>query len=140
MVVDLAIECDDEPAAFGKHRLPARIREIDNSEPAMPERDPGVAIPPEPFAIGAAMAQARRHLPDRTQVRGSRSVRRLKYPGDPAHDSNSDACVRRRGARRAEDQANGQREPDDWMTQDKMAYAENGERSHQCGQGIELRS
>jgi hypothetical protein len=48
--------------------LVARIREVDNGEPAMPERDPGVAIPPEAFAIGAAMAQACRHLPDRTQI------------------------------------------------------------------------
>src|SRR5437879_6885603 len=46
--------------------------------------------------------------------------------------------MRRLMARRAEDQANDKCEPDDWMTQDEMAYAENGERGHHCGQGVEL--
>src|ERR1700730_11532386 len=41
VIVDLAIERNDEPAAVRKHRLPARVGKVDDGEPAMPERNSG---------------------------------------------------------------------------------------------------
>src|SRR5215207_8843342 len=113
MIVDLAIEGDDEPTALGKHRLPACIRKVDDREPSMSERDPGVAVTPGTVSVRSAMAQTTCHATDRSKIGGSRSARCLEYPGDSAHGSPSDARVRGRSACRAEDQTEGKCEPHD---------------------------
>ena len=128
MVVDLAVERDDEATALGKHRLPPSIREIDDREPAMSERDAGVTIEPKAFGIGPAMAQTGGHLANRSQIAGSRRPRMLKYARNATHASGSNAGAGRPSAR-ADDKAKGKRKPHDWMAQDEMRYAENGKRS-----------
>src|SRR5688572_11348497 len=137
MIIDLAIEGDDEPTALGKHRLPACIREVDDREPAMSKRDTGVGVTPGTISIRPAMPQTSRHAADRREIGGSSSAPCLEYTGDSAHDSPTRACVRRRSSCRAEHQAESEREPHDWMTQDKMGHAENGDRSYHCCQGVE---
>jgi hypothetical protein len=107
--------------------LPPSIREINDREPAMSKRNAGVTITPGAFGIGAPMAQMSRHLANRGQIAGSSRPRILKYARDATHVSGSDESAGRRGARRAEDQADGKREPHNGMTQDEMADAENGE-------------
>ena len=128
MVVDLAVERDDEATALGKHRLPPSIREINDREPAMSERDAGVAIAPGAFGIRAPVAQKGGHLADRSQIAGSRRPRMLKYARNATHASGSNAGAGRPSAR-AEDKAKGKRKPHDWMAQDEVGNAENGERS-----------
>ncbi|MGY4296813.1 hypothetical protein ACVWXN_004908 [Bradyrhizobium sp. i1.4.4] len=94
VVVDLAVERNDEAAVARKHWLPARIGEIDDGQPAMPERNAGVTIAPEPVRIRTAVAQASRHRPDRRQVGGSRSMRRLKYSCNSTHCLTSNSRLR----------------------------------------------
>src|SRR6476620_6971021 len=100
MIVDLAIERDDEATALGKHRLPPCIRQIDDREPAMSERTAGVTITPAAIGIGSPVAQTGRQLTDRGQIAGSRRPLILKYARDATHGSGSNASPRRPSALR----------------------------------------
>jgi hypothetical protein len=75
VIIDFAIEGDNEPAALRHHWLPARLGEVDDREPAMAERDPGVSIKPAALAIRPAMAQAGGHSANRSQVSASGDLR-----------------------------------------------------------------
>src|SRR3546814_17521834 len=69
-----------------RHRLSARLRQIQDRQSAMPQNDVTTGRRPEPRAVGAAMPHGLAHPDD--EIR-----RRTTVPGrnaaDPAHDSAS---------------------------------------------------
>ena len=54
IVVDLAVEHDDEPAVVTHHRLRSSVGEIDDREPSMPQAATPVPAPPHARSIGAS--------------------------------------------------------------------------------------
>ena len=61
MIVDLTIEGDRKPPALAAHRLRASLRQIENGQPAMPERDARGWIGPDPARIRPAMRKRLGH-------------------------------------------------------------------------------
>src|SRR5262245_27107955 len=61
MVVDLAVESDCEAPALAAHRLRAGLRQLENGQPAMPERNARGRVDPDPARIGPAMRKPLRH-------------------------------------------------------------------------------
>ena len=72
--------------------MPACIREIDDGEPAVAERDAGIAIVPGAVRVRSAMTQASCHLADHGKIGGLGSPRYLKYPGNSTHASMFRVC------------------------------------------------
>ena len=58
VIVNLAVEDDDDLAVGARHRLRGAIRQIDDGKPAMAEAD--AAVRGQPFAL--AVGAARRHV------------------------------------------------------------------------------
>jgi len=74
-IVDLAIEHDSIPAAFGEHGLVAFGREIQDREAPMAEGDAGIPVYPEAVVVGAAVAKSLRHSDDGVvEVVGARAI------------------------------------------------------------------
>ena len=61
MVVDLAVESDRQPPAIAAHRLRAGLRQLDDREPAVPERDAGGGMGPQATGVRSTMRQRIRH-------------------------------------------------------------------------------
>jgi hypothetical protein len=82
VVVDLAVDDDGDLAVLVRHRLAARLGQIDDREPAVAERDGAVGVEAE--AVGPAV-----HHRGREELDGSSRRRVLRAPrerpGDPAH-------------------------------------------------------
>src|SRR5262249_33496864 len=82
VVVDLAVEDDPDIAGLVRHRLPPGL-EIDDAQPAMPER--GEVVDVIPFVIGSAVRQRGRHALDRAAPRLARSPARMVKASNAAH-------------------------------------------------------
>ena len=61
-IVNLTIECDDEAAVIGDHRLMAGGRKIDNRQSPMRQSNAGFGIAPGTAIIGATMCKGVTHL------------------------------------------------------------------------------
>jgi hypothetical protein len=77
VVVDLTVECDPDGAVLVGQRLSARFTEINDTEPAMPQRDPVDDV--RPVRIRSPMRQRALHALQQTLVGPIEST-------DPAHD------------------------------------------------------
>ena len=78
MVVDFAVEDDDEAAVGRDHRLMADRREIENGETPEAQGETGLLIDPRAAVIRTAMPQRRRHARDARDKRlGSTSLREI---------------------------------------------------------------
>src|SRR5947207_3329465 len=86
IVIDLAVECDDEIAFRRCHRL-AALREIDDRKAAMPEREPSVV--PESTVVRSTM----REQPNQPapQLGVGAKVTRRKMTEDAAHQVASES-------------------------------------------------
>ncbi len=82
-IVDLAVENDGERAIRRVHRLDA-ARQIDESEPAVTERDAGRVI--DTFAIGAAMGHRIRHRLNQGRIECP-LPRTIEKAGQAAHQA-----------------------------------------------------
>jgi hypothetical protein len=81
VVVDLAIEGDDEAPVARQHRLPTRRRQVDDRKPAMNEGDSRIFIEPHPVVVGTAVGQAGVHGREQPSVASTVS----DYSRYPAH-------------------------------------------------------
>ena len=61
MVVDLAIEDDDETLTVRVHRLAAAFGEVQNSQSAKAERDSSLGVGPRCIVVRTAVAQGFSH-------------------------------------------------------------------------------
>src|SRR5688572_22210413 len=66
VIVDLTVERDPHGTVFVGHRLPAILREINDAQPAMPQRN--VVIRIQAGAVRASMGKGPRHPPDQLFV------------------------------------------------------------------------
>ena len=65
IVVDLAVEDDDEPSVFADHWLRSALREIEDGKPAMAKTAPPILTPPDPRSVRPASTH---RLPRREQL------------------------------------------------------------------------
>ena len=83
MIVDFAVEDDDEAAVVREHRLVAGGRQVDDRQPPVAERDPRLGIAPQALVVGPAMRQAAGHGADQRLARPPAAPNSR----DPAHES-----------------------------------------------------
>ena len=64
-IVHFAIEYDHVTATRRQHRLPTRLRKVNDGKPSVTERDTMAPIYPNALRIRAAMRNRRHHTPQR---------------------------------------------------------------------------
>ena len=63
-IVDLAVEDHHETTVSRVHRLLARLAQIQNGQPPMPQRDAAGLVAPPALTVWAAMREPARHAGD----------------------------------------------------------------------------
>jgi hypothetical protein len=86
VIVDLAIERQDEPARSRAHRLPAGLAEVEHSESAMGKPDAGIRIQPGTFTIRPAVSQRISHHPQHPLGISRQAAQHARYA---AHERTS---------------------------------------------------
>jgi hypothetical protein len=81
VVVDLAVEGDDQPAVVGAHRLAGAGVEIDDGKAPVAEADPAIGRTPQAGVIRAAVRQPVAHA----LHRGTIDTRSRQHADDAAH-------------------------------------------------------
>ena len=86
VVVDFAVEGDDEAPVGRMHRLRAAGTEIDDGEPALTQRHAALGLDPDVAGVGTAMPHRLDHgLADRAQRVSRRRRAPIDHPGNAAH-------------------------------------------------------
>ena len=85
-VVDLAVEREHVTPVGGRHRLVPERREIDDRQPAVPERDPRVRVDPVARVVGPAVRERVAHPRDQVpHVLGTEGALEVEKPRQAAH-------------------------------------------------------
>ena len=87
VVVDLAVEDDDQPAVRRSHRLVPGRRQIDDGQPAEAERHARRRVDEIAGVVGAAMRQRRGHRTDVTAQRVLGAAAGPPHAVQAAHDA-----------------------------------------------------
>ena len=89
MIVDFAVEREDEAPVGGQHRLVPGRGQVDDGETAVTEADTRVVVDPKAEIIRAAMRERARHLFEDGPVDAAGA----QYPGNSAHAPPHSGCV-----------------------------------------------
>ena len=84
IVVDLAVEGEDEAPAGGEHRLMTQRGQVENGKSSVPKGNPLLLVEPNPTVIRPTVNQGIRHGLDRIDRRLAIRRVRTAYPTDSA--------------------------------------------------------
>ena len=85
VIIDLAVEDNDEAPVRRFHRLMAERRQIDDRQPPVDEGHAGLGLDPDSFVVGAAESKALGHPARFRRQRLFRRTRPVDQSGNTAH-------------------------------------------------------